>query len=422
MQLKRETSWQRLDNAAKIFPPNSNKRDTKVFRFSCRLYEEVNPEILQQALDKTMRTFPLYASIMRKGLFWYYLEKSEIRAVVKEESKSPCSRIYNENIKNLLFEVTYFKKKINLDVHHALTDGVGALQFLRTLTLNYLTLAHADVFKDKTLYLDYDASHTEMETDGFITNSFDGKQYDNPTPNKAYMFKGPRYEGNFLQVINGVVSVKEVLNEAHKYHTTLTVYLTSVLFYAISKQMTMRERKQPVVMDVPVNLRPYFKSASARNFFSVLHVPYYFKPEEEPSLAEIIPYVQNFFHEELTTDKLQARLNRLVSLERNYFTRVVPLFLKKPTLKLAHYLTSKDVTTSFSNTGKVTMPAELVPYIKGFDMCVSTTKIQACLCSFGDRLSISFTSPLMSTEVQKHFFRELSRAGIKVTLSTNLGD
>ena len=68
------------------------------------------------------------------------------------------------------------------------------------------------------------------------------------------------------------------------------------------------------------------------------------------------------------------------------------------------------------------MPDELIPYIKGFDMCVSTTKIQACLCSFGDRLSISFTSPLMSTEVQKHFFRELSHAGIKVTLSTNLGD
>ena len=129
MQLKRETSWRRLDNAAKIFPPNSNKRDTKVFRFSCRLYEEVKPDILQQALDQTMHTFPLYASIMRKGLFWYYLEKSEIRAVVKEESKSPCSRIYNENIKNLLFEVTYYKKKINLDVHHALKDGVGALQF-----------------------------------------------------------------------------------------------------------------------------------------------------------------------------------------------------------------------------------------------------------------------------------------------------
>ena len=42
MKKNRESSWSRLDNAAKIFPPNSNKRDTKVFRFTCRLKEEIN--------------------------------------------------------------------------------------------------------------------------------------------------------------------------------------------------------------------------------------------------------------------------------------------------------------------------------------------------------------------------------------------
>ena len=347
MPINREPSWQRLDNAAKIFPPNSNKKDTKVFRFSCRLYKTVNPTYLQQALDKTMLAFPLYACIMRKGLFWYYLEKSDIKPTVSEEHKPPCSRIYNDNIKGLLFEVSYYQKKINLDVHHALADGVGALQFLRTLTLNYLILAHPEALSDQKLSIDYDASHSEMETDDFVSNSYDGKETGNPTPNKAYMFKGPKLDGNFLQVINGVVSAKQVLAEAHKYDTTLTVYLTSVLFYAICKQMSKRERIHPVVMDIPVNLRPYFKSASARNFFSVLHVPYQFAPDKEPELAEIIPYVQNFFKEELTTDKLQAKLNRLVSLERNYFTRLVPLVLKRPTLQLAHYLTSKDVTTSF---------------------------------------------------------------------------
>lgn len=422
MPINREPSWRRLDNAAKIFPPNSNKKDTKVFRFSCRLYETVDPAYLQQALDKTMLAFPLYACIMRKGLFWYYLEKSDIKPTISKEHKPPCSRIYNDNIKGLLFEVSYYKKKINLDVHHALTDGVGALQFLRTLTLNYLILAHSAELSDKKLSIDYDASHTEMESDGFINSSYAGKETGNPTPNNAYMFKGPKLEGNFLQVINGVVSVKEVLAEAHKYNTTLTVYLTSVLFYAICKQMPKRERIRPVVMAVPVNLRPYFKSASARNFFSVLHVPYQFSPDKEPALTEIIPYVQAFFHEELTTDKLQAKLNRLVSLERNYFTRVVPLIIKRPTLQLAHYLTNKDVTTSFSNTGKITMPSEVTSYIDCFDMCVSTTKIQACLCSFGDKLSISFTSPFISTDVQKHFFRELSNNGIHVTLATNLRD
>ena len=422
MKKNRESSWSRLDNAAKIFPPNSNKRDTKVFRFTCRLKEEINATILQQALDKTILSFPLYTSILRKGLFWYYFESSNIKPVVKLEDQSPCSPIYNPNIKSLLFQVSYYHKKINLEVHHALTDGVGSLQFLRTLTLNYLVLAHPKQLKDRSLSIDYDASFAEMEDDGFISNCSNGQKDGNPTPNKAYKLKGATLDSNFLQIINGVVSVKDVLNEAHKYHTTLTVYLTSVLFYAISKQMTRQDKSKPVVMAVPVNLRPYFKSMSARNFFSVLHMPYQFDPDCDSELVDIIKYVDTFFKEELKTEKFQAKMNHLVSLERNYFTRFVPLFIKSPTLKIAHFLTNKDVTTSFSNIGKVTMPDELIPYIDAFDVCVSTTKVQVCLSSFGDKLSISFTSPLISTEVQKYFFRELTRQGIHVTLATNIID
>ena len=41
--------WKRLDNASKIFPATSNNRDTKVFRLSCQLYEDVDPLVLQEA-------------------------------------------------------------------------------------------------------------------------------------------------------------------------------------------------------------------------------------------------------------------------------------------------------------------------------------------------------------------------------------
>ena len=415
----KQPSWRQLDNAAKIFPPNSSKKDTKVFRFDCRLKEEVDPHMLQKALDKTMLSFPMYASIIRKGLFWYYFEATTIRPIVSPEKKPLCSGLYHEDVKSLLFEVTYFKKRINLEIHHALTDGVGALQFLRTLVLHYLVMTHQEDLKDCMLTIDYDASIAEKEVDGFKKYYSKDKGERSPVIRKAYRFKGEKLEDHFLQVIQGTVSVKEVLAEAHAYGTTLTIYLTAILLYAISKQMTKREKKQPVVMDVPVNLRPYFKSASARNFFSVLHVPYYFSEKEE-KLEEIIEYLKEYFEKELKAEKFQAKMNHLVALEKNYITRAVPLVLKKPTLQLAHYFTNKEVTTSFSNIGRVTMPEALDPYIDGFDVCVSTRKIQVCLCSYKDQLSISFTSPYVSTEVQKHFFRVLTSRGIQVTLRTNL--
>ena len=136
------SKWRKLDNAALAFPLVSGKNDTRVFRFYCQLKEKVDGEILQSALDQTMEKYPLFQAVLRKGLFWFYLEHRDIRAVVKQETEPPCSRLYIPDKKSLLFQVTYDKDRINFEVFHALTDGTGAMHFLQELVQNYLILAH----------------------------------------------------------------------------------------------------------------------------------------------------------------------------------------------------------------------------------------------------------------------------------------
>ena len=46
-----KTKWYELDNAAKIVPSTTKGADTRVFRISCELKEEVDGTLLQQALD-----------------------------------------------------------------------------------------------------------------------------------------------------------------------------------------------------------------------------------------------------------------------------------------------------------------------------------------------------------------------------------
>ena len=48
-----------------------------MFRFACQLNERVEQEILQQATEKTLETFPIFRSVLKHGLFWYYLEKTD---------------------------------------------------------------------------------------------------------------------------------------------------------------------------------------------------------------------------------------------------------------------------------------------------------------------------------------------------------
>ena len=136
------SKWRKLDNAALAFPLVTGKNDTRVFRFYCQLKEEVNGEILQAALDQTMEKYPLFQAVLRKGLFWFYLEHRDIRAVVKPETEPPCSRLYIPDKKSLLFQVSYDKNRINFEVFHALTDGTGAMHFLQELVQDYLILAH----------------------------------------------------------------------------------------------------------------------------------------------------------------------------------------------------------------------------------------------------------------------------------------
>ena len=165
---QKRARWRKLDNAAKLFLAASTKRDTRVFRFYCELKEEVKKEILQKALDQTVETYPVFLSVIRKGLFWSYLEMSSLHPEVREEYKEPCSRLYIRDKKSLLFEVTYYKKRINFEVFHVLTDGTGATEFLRELVKNYLYLAHKDDGLTDVKLRAEDVTVQDQENDGFV--------------------------------------------------------------------------------------------------------------------------------------------------------------------------------------------------------------------------------------------------------------
>lgn len=419
MTRRKPMEWIRLDNAAKIFPPNTNERDTKVFRFVCELKEVVDKDILQQALDNTISLFPVYQVVLKRGLFWYYFESTDLKPVVEEEHKVPCSMLYVPNRKNLLFQVSYFNNRINLEMYHALTDGTGALGFLKTIAYYYITLKYEADFGDKLPNLDYDASFTQKMDDSFSKHYSGDRKLDKIKINKAYHITGRHSLDNRLRVIEGELSVKQILELAHRYDTTLTIYLTALFFQAIYQDMPTRGRKYPVILTVPVNLRTYFPSVTARNFFATVNIGYHFGKQSD-QLEDIIKELKEAFERELTQEKLRTHINRLSALEHNVFMRVVPLVLKDYILRLASRLADRGVTATLSNVGKITVAKELAPYINLFDCFTSVRRPQIGMCSFGDKLMVSFASPYLATDIQKNFFRMLTKEGVNVTVASNI--
>jgi len=412
------SEWSKLDNAAKIFPPNSNKSDTKVFRFSCELVEPVDKLVLQQALDITIEAFPLYKSVIKSGLFWYYFEKSQIKPVVVEENSPPCSPLFDRDKKDLLFKVMYFKRRIIVEIYHALSDGAGALQFLRTLVFHYITIKYHKAFKEKMPIMDYDASKTQKMDDSFEKYYTNSKKTAKKKNIIAYRIRGQKIAEYRIKVIEGVIPIEDIMKKVKEHNTSLTIFLSSILMCSINEDIAARHKKNPVVLSIPVNLRKYFDSETARNFFGVINVDYNFNGNSS-ALDDVIIHLQKCFKERLTPENLSSRINGLASLEHNYLLRIIPLKIKDISLQIANNIVDKTNTSTISNVGRIEMPDVIKPFISSFDIFVSTNKLQACVCSYEDKLRVSFTSAFVSTDIQRRFFRTLTSMEIPVDIVTN---
>lgn len=418
MSRQENIGWRKLDNAAKAFPPTVKKSDTRVFRFSCELIEEIDEAILQTALDKAVVEFPHYLSIMRKGFFWYYLEQSDIKPIVKPETRMPCSQLYKSGYKTLLFEVTYFRNRINLEIFHSLADGLGGIQFFQTIILKYLIEKYKSDFGDSVPYLNNNSSVTERGKDSFFDYYQKDKKELKMRKEKAYVLHGARREDDSIIVMEGRLSVKAVLELSHKYHTTLTALLISVFIFSIGKEMTESNRKLPVIIDVPVNLRKYFSSQTTRNFFAMISIKYTFKDKND-SFEEIIRTVSEEMKNEITKERLSQVMKSFSKLEHNTFIRVVPLPIKDFVISSKRRKMDKFNTSVVSNLGAIEMPESVRKYISTFSVISSTLSTQLCICSFGDNLELGFTSAFIETEHQKNFFRTLSDFGLNVEIFCN---
>ena len=408
---KKNARWRKLDNAAKLYSAASNKKDTRVFRFYCELKEEVDSDVLQEALNQTIETFPTFLMVLRKGFFWHYLEPCNLRPIVKEEYKEPCSRLYIRDKKTLLFEVTYYKKRINFEVFHVLTDGTGATEFLKELVKNYLYLAHKEEGLEQVALLPEDMTVQDQEDDSFL--KYYSKNQKRPKKRKlnAFQIRRKKKDGNHLHVHESVVSVQAVLKRSRELGVSMTIFLTALFMMAINEEMSKMQKKKPVVLMVPVNLRKFFPSTSMLNFFNWIEPGYNFTTQDQ-SFEAVLKYTKEFFETELTKEKMSAHISELLALELHPILRLAPLELKNLCIQAGAKYSEKNTTAIFSNMSAVKMPESYVPYIERFGVYTNTPKLELCLCSLQDKLSFAFTSRYDTVNIERNFYRLLKEQGI----------
>jgi NRPS condensation-like uncharacterized protein len=416
-----EYDWYGLDNAAKIFPAISGAHTTSVYRIDVRLREPIDPVLLEEAVNTVLPSYPAFMVRMRYGLFWYYFEHNFEKALVREEDFYPTNRIDDKMNNGYLFRFSYFNNKINLDAFHALSDGTGAINFLTDVTACYLKLCGKQL-DDSSELKENKSTFTAMQ-DSFA-HFFSSGQAEKTKRILAYHIKGTSRPKNNVKIIHGILSAEHFKALAKGKNVTVTVYLAAVLAFAILETMPAKRLTQPVRLFIPINLRRFFETDTQRNFFTFVYID--ISPADDDArytFDALLRLVAEQMAERTKPEYFLPRLSYFIQTEKNIFTRVMPLVLKNLALRMIHRHTGdKTHTLTLSNLGKIDVPASVGDYIERFDVMTGNTRINhlnCVVCTYRDKLVVTFTKSDIETDVERYFFRFLSGQGLEIILEQN---
>lgn len=414
---KRDLKWRKLDNSAKIFPLSSSKKYSTVYRISAVMKEEINPKVLEEAVRKGIDKYIFFKVRLKKGFFWYYFEDNPKKIEIEKENDYPCKYIDPNTNNNYLFKITYFEKKINIDIFHSLTDGDTAIQFFKEIVYTYIEMAYPKEF-EKELRVD---RKINVDTEDSYLKNYNKNSKNRDSSKKAYALKGSTIPLNAIGVMHEIINLEKLKSVAKEKNVTITQYLTSVLIYTIYNE-NYKKSKRPIKICIPVNLKKYFKSKTVNNFFSYITVETDMQNKEMQIFDNILNFVKQKFEEKLQEEEITRTMSANVKLGNNAFIRLIPLFLKRILVKIGYIEIRKYTTTTFSNIGRIGIISDYTKYIENFLFLIApetVEKIKCSACSYENKMVFTFTSILNDKSIENGFQRFLKDQGIDVYIEGN---
>lgn len=113
----------------------SSKESPNVIHFIMRMQDTIDGNILRHAVDTTMERYPYFAVKLTKMDDRYVFESNEQPVAVVNTEKDIELNSKESNFHMLAF--SWHDDIIVLNICHALTDGTGAYELLRTLLYYY---------------------------------------------------------------------------------------------------------------------------------------------------------------------------------------------------------------------------------------------------------------------------------------------
>ena len=421
----RSLRWMKLDNAAKIYPAAKRRNWNNFFRISATLTEPVDVAVLRSALDVTARRFPSIAVRLRRGVFWYYLEQIPKAPAIQEEKSCPLAHAPFHQVRQCAFRILVYHNRFAVEFFHALTDGTGALIFVKTLLAEYLSQKYGLTVPavDGVLGRLEEPGDEELE-DSFLRYAGDVKA--SRKESTAWHLSGTPEKDGFKNLVTLMVPAPELKACAKRYGVSVTELLCAAMMQAIAQlqaeKVPQRRLRKPVKVLLPVNLRNLFPSRTLRNFAS------YITPEIDPRMGdytfeEICAAVHHRMGLENNPQTMRAKFAANVASEKSPVLRVMPLFIKNLAMKAVFDTVGECKSClCLSNLGVVRLPEVMVPYVARMDFIIGVQAKAPHDCgvlTWNDTVYINCIRSIREPELELRFYQVLHRLGLSVTVESN---
>lgn len=391
--------------------------------FPCYIFEMndyIDVVSLREAVCFAIEEHPIFHTKLIKEKKVFYLIYNELKPRVENS-------LWDKKIKYGTKEWNYYPwiisvkdKKFLFTCAHAICDGTGAVEFLKTVLTRYLVIK--GLISDKILDKQ---KKSEEDIESAIENSFDKNAGENvlspykrsekkPCPiKKSSFYKGAMNKG----IWQFKISQKEIQKLANGTETSTFAVIATIL--AQSLQNTCAIETGNIQIMLPVNLRRMYGSKTDMGFVHTASLNYNCEKCSGKSL-------------ELITTGFRSQLDLIIDKEYMDYVlfedkKTTQLFLKHPIMmafaKMAFYnmLYSPKASIVYTHLTSLGIDDELKPYIKDFYISgpsVFSPLIVAMASTYNDEISIGMGVSLKADYI-KNMEAVLKKYDISYSLKQN---
>lgn len=411
------------DSYGKIFLYNNESSVACVPRHKIRMSEQVDPDCLLRAVRIALLRFPHMCIGLEKT-------ETSLRCFVNGEDPvvlpfDPTGANYryaigSEDTHHYLFLVGYQENYIYMEYQHSICDGRGFEEFIRTVLFLYLQECGKPVKNDGTVRA-LDTMYTREESE----DAFRALQ--EMTPKADGIYRKP--EAVHAEGLTRLGDVPELLTEISFPFAELRTVTKKLGISPLTVLMPVLSRafynkygnnsENPVIAQIPVDLRQVLPSSTTRYFVCFVDLPY-MAEYQDLSMEEACCRTHAFFNTQLVPEQLLYRGKAASEKCLELHEADIPLQVKvEEGVKIASNFVLED-SFLVTNVGRFDLPESMHPYVLEYSAVLpSAAQTYAMLISsYNGVMHVSVTHKDQNFDVCHEMVSLLGEMGIHAEMRT----